>query len=273
MPFSKPGAPSTNRLLAKLSRKEFERLLPGLEEIPLVFEKVLYEAGGLILDVYFPTSGIVSLLAAVEDRATLEVGLVGSEGMIGLPVFMDVKTSLNRAVVQGAGSAFRMKATAFRKECQNGGSLPRLLRRYSHSVLTQISQSAVCNRFHPIDARLARWLLMTRDRMGANEFQLTQEFLSNMLGVRREGVNKAAGMLQDQHLISYRRGTLTILDRASLEAIACACYSIIKDEYKPFLPAKARRKSLHTKLIVSPRRELVVDELSHPSQYPHREKS
>jgi CRP-like cAMP-binding protein len=224
-------APPANHLLASLPRREYQRLLPGLEEIPLLFEKVLYEAGELILDVYFPTSGIVSLLAAVEDRATLEVGLVGSEGMVGVPVFMGVKASRNRAVVQGVGLAMKMKATAFRKECANGGRLPHLLRRYTHSLLTQISQAAVCNRFHPIDARLARWLLMTRDRMGADEFALTQEFLSNMLGVRREGVNKAAGMLQQQHLISYSRGTLTILNRAGLEAVACKCYGIIKEEY------------------------------------------
>ena len=237
MPQSKTnGALPANRLLATLPKKEYERLLPSLEEIPLLFEKVLYEAGEVILDVYFPTSGIVSLLAAVEDRATLEVGLVGREGMVGLPVFMEVKTSSNRAVVQGAGSALKMKAKAFRKECNDGGSLPRLLRRYTHSLLTQISQTAVCNRFHPIDARLARWLLMTRDRMGADEFQLTQEFLSNMLGVRREGVNKAAGTLQQQDLISYSRGALTILNGAGLEAIACKCYRIIKEEYDTALP-------------------------------------
>jgi CRP-like cAMP-binding protein len=130
-----------------------------------------------------------------------------------------------------------MKATVFRKECQHGGALPSLLRRYSHSVLTQISQTAICNRFHPIEARLARWLLMTRDRMASDEFQLTQEFLSSMLGVRREGVNKAAGMLQQRRLISYTRGALTILKGAGLEAIACECYGIIKDEYDAFLPA------------------------------------
>lgn len=233
MPLSTTnGARPTNRLLANLPRKEYQRLLPNLEEIPLVFEEVLYEAGQMILDVYFPVSGIVSLLAAVDDRATLEVGIVGREGMVGLPVFMEVKTSVNRAVVQGAGSTFRMKANAFRKECQNGGTLPLLLRRYSHSVMTQASQTAVCNRFHPIEERLARWLLMTRDRMGADEFQLTQEFVSNMLGVRREGVNKAAGILQQQGLISYSRGALTILKRAGLEASACQCYTIIKEEYE-----------------------------------------
>jgi CRP-like cAMP-binding protein len=223
-------APLTNRILAALPKDEYRGLLPNLEPFHLIFGEVIYEPGDLIRHVYFPTSGIISLLAAVEDRATLEVGLVGWEGMVGLPTFMGVKTSRNRAVVQGAGAAMRMKATAFRNECNNGGSLPRLLRRYTHSRLTQIVQGAACNRFHPIDARLARWLLMTHDRMGTDEFQLTQEFLSNMLGVRREGVNKAAGTLQRQHLISYSRGILTTLNRAGLEAVACQCYAIIKEE-------------------------------------------
>jgi CRP-like cAMP-binding protein len=229
-------APTTNRLLAALPKDEYRRLSPGLELFPLVFGEVIYEPSDLIRYVYFPTSGVISLLAAVEDRATLEVGLVGREGMVGLPAFMGVKTSGNRAVVQGAGEAMKMKATVFRKECDKGGSLPRLLRRYTHSRLTQIGQAAACNRFHPIDARLARWLLMTRDRMETDEFQLTQEFLSNMLGVRREGVNKAAGALQQQRLISYSRGTLTILDRAGLKAGACHCYGIIKKEYDALLP-------------------------------------
>jgi CRP-like cAMP-binding protein len=228
-------APPTNRLLAALPMDEYQRLLPKLEPLPLVFGEVIYKSGDLIRNVYFPISGIISLLAAVADRATLEVGIVGREGMVGLPAFLGVKTSGNRAVVQGAGAAMRMKASAFRNECENGGSFPRLLRRYTHSRLTQIAQGAACNRFHPIDARLARWLLMTRDRMGADEFQLTQEFLSNMLGVRREGVNKAAGALQQQDLISYSRGNLVILDRVRLKAIACHCYGIIKAEYA-FLP-------------------------------------
>ena len=223
--------PLANRLLGALPKREYQRLLPALEEVSLPFEEVLYEAGDPILDVYFPTSGIVSLLAAVGRRASLEVGLVGREGMVGVPVFMGVKISRNRAVVQGVGDAMRMKATAFRNECDNGSSLPRLLRRYSHSLLTQISQAAFCNRFHAIDARLARWLLMTSDRMGAPEFALTQEFLSNMLGVRREGVNKAANTLQKQDLIKYSRGTVTILNRTALKAVACECYAIIREEY------------------------------------------
>lgn len=229
-------APPTNLILAALPEDEYRRLRPKLEAVPLVFGEVIYEPGDLIRYVYFPTGGIISLLAAVENRATLEVGIVGREGMVGLPIFMGVTRSRNRAVVQGAGTALRMKATTFRKECLNFGLMPQLLKRYSHSRLTQISQGAACNRFHPIDARLARWLLMTRDRMGTNEFQLTQEFLSNMLGVRREGVNKAAGLLQKRHLISYSRGTLMTLNRVGIESVACDCYRIIKEEQNDSLP-------------------------------------
>lgn len=206
-------------------------MLHNLEPFPLVFGDVIYEPGDLIRHVYFPTFGIISLLAAIDHRVVLEISIVGREGMVGLSTFLEVKTSGNRAVVQGAGEAMRMNATAFRKECEDGGLLPRLLLRYTHSRLTQISQGAVCNRFHPIDARLARWLLMTRDRMGSDTFRLTQEFLSDMLGVRREGVNKAAGELQKQHLITYTRGTVTILKPAALTKVSCECYGIIKKEY------------------------------------------
>src|SRR6476620_3379531 len=202
--------PPTNQLLDALSKEQYRRLAPNLIAFPLVFGETVYELGDTIRHIYFPASGIISLLTAVEDRSTLEVGIVGREGMVGLPVFMGVKVSRNRAVVQGAGSAMRIKAGAFLKECNNGGSLSRLLLRYTHSRLTQVAQGAACNQFHPINARLARWLLMTHDRMQTNEFQLTQEFLSNMLGVRREGINKAAGALQQQDLIRYVRGTLTV---------------------------------------------------------------
>jgi CRP-like cAMP-binding protein len=222
--------PITNCLLAALPTKEYQALQRQLEEIPLVFEKILYRPLELVSDVYFPNSGIVSLLAGDNERATLEVGLVGREGMVGLNVFLGVSYSINRAVVQGVGSAMKMKGTALRKACNNGGALPLLLQRYSHSVMTQITQSAVCNQFHSVDARLARWLLMTHDRMGDDEFQLTQEFLSNMLGVRREGVSKAASELQKQKLIRYSRGRLKVLDRPGLEAISCGCYQIIRDE-------------------------------------------
>jgi CRP-like cAMP-binding protein len=227
---STKSPPIANRLLAALPKKDYQALQRHLEEVPLVFEEILYQPNVLISDVYFPNSGIVSVLAADNERATLEVGLVGKEGMLGLSIFMGVNTSQNRGVVQGAGSAMKIKATAFRKECNNGGGLPRLLQRYSHSVLTQVTQSAVCNQFHSVDARLARWLLMTHDRMGDDEFQLKQEFLSNMLGVRREGVSKAASKLQKLNLIRYSRGRLKVLDRAGLEATSCGCYEIIKGE-------------------------------------------
>lgn len=221
---------SANRLLAALPKKEYEALKPHLEEVPLVFNKILYQPNEMISDVYFPNSGIISLLAAANGHSTLEVGLVGQEGMLGLSVFMGVSTSQNQAVVQGAGSAMKIKASAFRKECNNGGALPRFLRRYTHSLVTQITQSAVCNQFHSVNARLARWLLMTHDRMKSDEFALTQDFLSNMLGVRREGVSRAAGELQKRKLIRYSRGSLTVLDRAGLEATSCGCYEIINQE-------------------------------------------
>jgi CRP-like cAMP-binding protein len=229
MTLTKRGT-DTNVLLGGLTRKEYQRLLPHLQEIPLILEETLYQPGDLISDVYFPNSGIVSLLAGEPGRFTLEVGLVGSEGMVGLPIFMGITTSRNHAVVQGQGFAARMKAVTFRKECNNGSALSRVMRRYTHSLLTQITQSAVCNQFHSIDARLARWLLMTHDRMGQDEFPLTQEFLSHMLGVRREGVSRAASGLQRRKLIAYSRGRLKVLDRPGLEATSCGCYEIIRDE-------------------------------------------
>jgi CRP-like cAMP-binding protein len=226
---------SPNRLLGGLPPREYQYLLSKMQKTELIFGAPLYEANDTIKDIYFPTSGIVSLLATAGKDDHLEVGLIGREGMLGLPVFLGVNISRNRAVVQGAGSALKMKATDSRKEFNHGSSLPRLLQRYAHALMTQISQSAVCYRFHPINARLARWLLMTRDRMEADAFPVTQDFLSNMLGVRREGVSKAAAVLQRQQLIEYKRGFLTILKPAKLEAVACACYAITKEEYGDFL--------------------------------------
>ena len=224
-------APPTNHLLAALTKNEYLELLPDLEQFPLIFGELIYQRGSVVRHVYFPTSGIVSLLADVDEGGSLEVGIVGREGMAGMSAFMGVKISPNRVLVQGAGSALRMKATTLRTMTENDGSLSRLLRRYSYSLWAQLSQSSICNSYHPIDARMARWLLMTRDRMESNEFLITQDFLSSMLGVRREGVNKAAGKLQQQRLISYTRGTLTILRPRDLTALVCKCYGIIKKEY------------------------------------------
>ena len=221
-----------NQLLAALPKKDYQAVLRHLEEVPLVFEETIYRPDAEMSDVYFPNSGIISLLAGANERSTLEVSMVGNEGMVGLGVFLGVNTSMNRAVVQGGGSAMKMKANVLRKVSNSGGAFQRLLQRYSHSVLTQVTQSAVCNQFHSVDARLARWLLMTHDRMGGEEFRLTQEFLSHMLGVRREGVSLAAGDLQKRKLIRYSRGSLRILDRAGLLATSCGCYQIISHESK-----------------------------------------
>lgn len=228
------NAPIFNRLLAALPLGEYRRLFPRLEQIALNYGENIYERGEVISHVYFPGSGIISLLAAVEESSTLEVGIVGREGIVGLALFLGVKTSNNRAIVQGAGFAMRMTAADLLAKCRNGGALPHILQRYTHSLLTQVSQSAVCYRFHPVEARLARWLLMTSDRMETGEFPITQEFLSNMLGVRREAVNRSAGNLQQQELISYSRGNLSITDQPNLEKAACPCYGVIRDEEKSF---------------------------------------
>lgn len=229
------NAPITNKLLAVLPNKEYRRLFPTLEKVVLDYGENIYERGDMIGDVYFPNSGIVSLVATMENNGTLEVGIIGNEGMLGLAVFLGVNTSNNRAVIQGEGSAMKMKSKDFLEECRLGGALPKILRRFTHSLITQISQSAFCFRFHAVEARLARWLLMTADRMGSSEFQITQDFLSNMLGVRREAVNKSAANFQQQQFLTYKRGNLSILDRPALENAACSCYRIIKKSYENFL--------------------------------------
>jgi hypothetical protein len=229
------GAPPTNRLLAALPKKEYQGLQAGLKEVTLVFGDVLYEPGDTLSHVYFPNNSIISLLASVEERSALEVGMVGNEGVAGISVFMGVDKAGTRGLVQGAGSAMRMNSAALRKVASHDSSLHRLLHRYTHSLLMQISQSSACNRSHTVNTRLARWLLMTRDRVGANEFRLTQDFMSHMLGVRREGVNKAAGALQREKLIRYTRGMVTILNPKGLEAVCCTCYKIIKTESDSFL--------------------------------------
>jgi CRP-like cAMP-binding protein len=235
MPSRKSVEPVRNRLLAALPKKDYQRLLPELEQVNVTFGDILFESGAAVQHVYFPNDCIISLLSAVEDRELLEVGLVGNEGMAGLSVFMGVKKSRNRALVQGTGTAMRMKAATLRREAGNSSALLNLLHRYTHSLLTQISQSAACNRFHLTNARLARWLLMTHDRVEGDQFYLTQEFISHMLGVRREQVTLSARGLQKQKLISYSRGHIKILNRAGLEAVACKCYRIVKEESDNFL--------------------------------------
>jgi CRP-like cAMP-binding protein len=232
---SSNGDSNVNRLLATLPKNEYKRLSPRLKTVSLVLGEVLYEPGDAIKYVYFPNDSIISLIATLSETSWLEVGMVGNEGMAGLAIFMGVRFSPTRALVQGAGTAMRLSSAAVRTEANRLGSLHHLLHRYSHSLLTQVSQSSACNRFHLVEARLARWLLMTHDRLAAKEFPLTQEFLSTMLGVRREGVSKAAGALQAGKLIRYSRGVITILNRSGLEAKSCHCYAIIKAETDAYL--------------------------------------
>jgi CRP-like cAMP-binding protein len=213
-----------NELLAELPRKAYEALLPGLAPVTLAFSEVLYEPGEPITHVYFPCDSMVSLLAPVEQHLAIEVGMVGREGMVGAPLALGVANSPVRALVQGEGAALRMGAARFRAELRRNPVLQRGLNRYIHSFIGQITQTAACNRFHVVEARLARWLLMTRDRMHSAEFRMTHEFLSSMLGVRRVGVTEAAGALQRRKLIGYSRGTLRILDQRGLEAACCSCY-------------------------------------------------
>lgn len=220
---------SSNQILSSLQSSTYRSLLPQLETVELVFKDIIYESRGSIKHVYFPESGIISLLSTVGDHETLEVGIVGNEGMVGLPLFLGQKISDTLALVQGRGVAHRMKAAAFLKECVRSDELPKLIRYFTYSLMKQISQSAACNRHHPVEARMARWLLMTHDRMGTRSFEITQEFMSNMIGVRREAINKAATSLQDQKLIHYFRGALTILDRKGLKSMACRCYNIISE--------------------------------------------
>ena len=213
-----------NGLLAALPRTSYQQLLPALSPATLVFGDVLYEPGKPMRDVYFPDGCLVSLLTLVEGHQALEVGMVGREGMVGAALALGVKNSPMRALVQGSGPAMRMGAARFTKELARSPPLQRGLNGYIAALMTQISQTAACNRFHTVDARLARWLLMTRDRMGSAQFEMTQDFLATMLGVRRVGVTEAAGALQERKLIAYRRGSIEILDQRGLEAAACSCY-------------------------------------------------
>ena len=224
-----------NRLLAALPHKEYQRLLPFLEPVTLAFAQVLYEPHARIRHVYFPNDFFVSLLTSVDAHRAAEVGLVGSEGMIGLPVVLGVNVSPFRAVVQGGGTAMRMKASDLRREFGASTALQRELFRFTHSLMTQVAQTAACNRFHVVTQRMARWLLMTRERVNSNEFRITQEFLALMLGVQRVGITLAATNLSRRGLISYSRGTMTIVDHKGLNAAACGCYKVVRDIY-----AKAR---------------------------------
>jgi len=232
-------APIANSLLAALPGKDYQRLLTGLEPVTLTFGEILYEPRKAIRHVYFPTDSLVSLLTLADGHLALEVGMVGREGMLGIPVALGINDSPVRALVQGTGTALRMTSARLRSELRKSEHLHREINRYIHERIVQITQTAACNRFHPIEGRLARWLLMTRDRVGSNHFCMTQEILGHMLGVLRVAVTNAAGALQQRKLISYSRGEISILDGNGLEAAACQCYQIVKSVRDPVLAEQA----------------------------------
>jgi CRP-like cAMP-binding protein len=225
-----PHSPSQNQLLAALPTAEFERLAPHLELVPMLLGETLYEPGGKLQHVCFPTSAVVSLLINLESGASAEIAGVGNEGMLGISLFMGGDTTPSSAVVQTAGHGYRLKAALLKEEFNRAGLLQRLLLRYTQALVTQMCQTAACNRHHSIEQQLCRWLLLTLDRMPSNELVMTQELVAAALGVRREGVTEAAGNLQRAGIIRYRRGHITVLRRAGLEAGACECYAVVKTE-------------------------------------------
>jgi CRP-like cAMP-binding protein len=218
-----------NSVLPALSPKENRRLLANSQQVSLAYGDILSEPGDHIRHVYFPNNGLISLLTPVDGHASVEVGMVGSEGMAGIPLFLGINVSPVRALVQGSGSATRMKSAAFRNEIKRNPALQRELNHYLYAFMAQVAQTAACNRHHLLDARLARWLLMTHDRMQSSKFLLAQEFLAHMLGVRRVGVSTAAALLQKKRLIRYSRGHITILDCKGLERASCRCYRAVND--------------------------------------------
>jgi CRP-like cAMP-binding protein len=231
-----PHSPRQNHLLAALPHPESERLYPHLELVPLPLGEVLYESGDQLQHVYFPTLSIVSLLYVMADGASAEIAVVGNEGIIGIALFMGGETMPNRAVVQSAGYAYRLKGQVLKEEFNRAGELQHLLLRYTQALLTQMSQTAVCNRHHSVDQQLCRWLLLSLDLLSSNELTMTQELIANMLGVRREGVTESAGKLQSAGLIHYSRGHIKVLDRPRLEKRACECYQVVKTEFARLLP-------------------------------------
>ncbi|MGJ7490082.1 Crp/Fnr family transcriptional regulator [Variovorax sp. ZT4R33] len=225
-----------NRLLAALPETELQRWLPRLEPVDLPLGHVLYESGATLSHVYFPTTAIVSLLYVLENGASAEIAVVGKEGIVGISLFMGGESTPNRAVVQSAGQGFRLSADALKTEFNRAGPVLHLLLRYTQALITQMSQTAVCNRHHSLDQQLCRWLLLSLDRLAGDELVMTQELISNMLGVRREGVTEAAQQLQAAGLIRYARGRITVLDRLRLEQRSCECYAVVKKEYDRLLP-------------------------------------
>ncbi len=230
-----PHSPMQNHLLAALPATEFDRLAPHLEEVTMPLGEVLYESGGQLRHVYFPATSIVSLLYELENGASAEIAVVGNEGILGISLFMGGETTPGRAVVQSAGHGYRLKAQLLKDEFNRAGPVLRLLLRYTQALITQMTQTAVCNRHHAIEQQLCRWLLLSLDRLSTDSLTMTQELIANMLGVRREGVTEAAGNLQRAGLIRYSRGHIEVLDRPGLEKTVCECYAVVKREFDRLL--------------------------------------
>jgi CRP-like cAMP-binding protein len=231
-----PTDPRTNQLLAALHDSEWLRWQPHLEQVVMPLGQVLYEPGGTLSHVYFPTNSIVSLLYVMENGASAEIAVVGNEGIVGVSLFMGGESTPSRAVVQSAGEGFRLRAQMMKEEFNRAGPVLHLLLRYTQALITQMAQTAVCNRHHSLDQQLCRWLLLSLDRLQNNELVMTQELIANMLGVRREGVTEGALKLQQDGLIRYARGRITVLDRSGLEKRTCECYAVVKKEYDRLLP-------------------------------------
>jgi CRP-like cAMP-binding protein len=233
---SSPHSPKQNHLLDALPAADYARLLPHLELIPMPLGWAVYEAGGQMRYLYFPTTSIVSLLYVLENGASAEIAITGNEGLVGISLFMGGESTPSRAVVQSKGNGYRLRASVLKTEFALGGSLQYLSLRYTQALITQMAQTAVCNRHHTLDQQLCRWLLLSLDRLPGNELLMTQELISNMLGVRREGVTAAAGKLQADGLVKYSRGHIVVLDRPKLEKRVCECYAVVKKEFDRLLP-------------------------------------
>ena len=237
--MGKASEPIHNQLLAALPVAELERWLPQLEAVEMTLGQVLYEAGDTLTHVYFPTNAIVSLLYVMENGSSAEIAVVGKEGIVGISLFMGGESTPSRAVVQSAGQAFRLESQHMKDEFNRAGPVLHLLLRYTQALITQMSQTAVCNRHHTLDQQLCRWLLLSLDRVQGNELLMTQELIANMLGVRREGVTESALKLQQAGLIRYARGRIVVLDRPGVEKRSCECYAVVKREYERLLPGSA----------------------------------
>ena len=236
MPRTRSSSPEQNHILRSLSPEVYERLLPHLRLVTLSLGTVLYESGSLMPHIYFPTDAIVSLLYVLANGASAEIAVVGNEGAVGVSLFMGGETTTSRAVVQSAGLAYRLTGARLKREFERHGDLMYILLRYTQSLITQMAQTAVCNRHHAVDQQLCRWLLLSLDRLSSNELIMTHELIANMLGVRREGVTDAAGKLQKLGVIQYSRGRITVLNRPELERLCCECYGVVKRETERLLP-------------------------------------